>query len=204
MLQNRVDPTGDIISTSARGTWMGNRGQLHNEHQQVVRPFKLKAWLTCVLQFKDRHRRVMAPNRYTELFFMDEATAFAAGHRPCFECRRKDYGRFKAFWITGNRKTGFDMQTSINDIDKVLHKERIGKKGEKITYKEKIKDLPEGVFVLVDDKPYLVANNQLYLWTSFGYESPVALPEAEIITVLTPKSTVNAFKAGYKPQMAIN
>src|ERR1700744_1539959 len=149
MLQNRVDPSGNIITTSARGAWMGNRGQLHDEHQHILRPFKLKAWLICLLRFKDRQRQVMAPNRYTELFFLDEATAFAAGHRPCFECRRKDYNRFKAFWITGNRKPGFDLNTSINEIDKLLHKERIGRKGEKITYKEKVKNLPDGVFILM-------------------------------------------------------
>jgi len=204
MLQNRVDPSGNIISTSARGAWMGNRGQLHDEHQQIVRPFKLKAWLTCMLQYKGRYRKVMSPNRYTELFFLDEVTAFAAGHRPCFECRRKDYERFKSFWITGNRKLGFDHNTSINNIDKVLHKERIGSKGEKITYKEKIKSLPDGAFVQIDDKTYLLAKEQLYPWTAFGYEAPIPLPETEIVTVLTPKSTVNAFKAGYKPQIAIN
>src|ERR1700743_3660322 len=102
MLQNRVDPQGNIIKTTARGAWMGNRGQLHNEQRQIVRPFKLKAWLTCLLQFNGRKREVMSPQRYTELFFLDEATAFAAGHRPCFECRRKDYDLFKSFWLQGN------------------------------------------------------------------------------------------------------
>jgi len=204
MLQNRVDPLGNIICTSARGAWMGNRGQLHDENQQILRPFKLKAWLTCLLHFKDRRRQVMAPNRYTELFFLDEATAFAAGHRPCFECRRKDYDRFKAFWITGNARLGFDLQTSINDIDKILHKERVGRKGEKVTYQEKVKNLPEGTFVLIGDKPHLLANKQFYAWTPSGYEEPVILTGTETVSVLTPVSTVNAFKAGYKPQMAIN
>ena len=203
MLQNRVDPSGNIIITAARGAWMGNRGQLHDEHQRILRPFKLRAWLTCLLHFKGRQREVMAPNRYTELFFMDEATAFAAGHRPCFECRRKDYDRFKAFWITGNRKPGFDLNTSINEIDKILHKERIGRKGEKITYKDRLKNLPDGTFVLIDDKPHLFADKRLFRWTPFGYETPITLPEAETVTVLTPKSTVSAFKAGYQPQMAI-
>ncbi|MGN6181420.1 MAG: hypothetical protein ACTHNW_19710 [Mucilaginibacter sp.] len=204
MLQNRVDPSGNIISISARGAWMGNRGQLHNEHQQILRPFKLKAWLICMLNYKDRHRKVMSPNRYTELFFLDEATAFAAGHRPCFECRRKDYDRFKAYWVTGNRKHGFNLNSSINNIDKVLHRERIGSKGEKITYKEKFKYLPEGTFIQIGDKPYLLAKGKLHPWTAFGYETAIPLPETETVTVLTPKSTVNAFTAGYKPQMAIN
>lgn len=204
MLQNRVDPSGNIICTPARGAWMGNRGQLHNGHRLILRPFKLKAWLICLLHFKDRHREVMAPNRYTELFFLDEATAFAAGHRPCFECRRKDYDRFKAFWITGNKKSGFDLNTSINEIDKMLHKERIGRKGEKITYKDKLKNLPDGTFVLINNKPHLLANKHLHPWTPWGYEAPVSLHETETVTVLTPGSTVSAFKAGYKPQMAID
>src|ERR1700760_1777025 len=102
MLQNRVDPEGNIIRTSARGSWMGNRGIIHDEQQNVLRAFKLKAWITCVLAFKGRKRPVMAPNRYTELFFLDEATAFSAGHRPCFECRRQDAGRFKSLWIKAN------------------------------------------------------------------------------------------------------
>jgi len=102
MLQNRVDPFGNILKTSARGLWMGNRGILHNDRKELLRPFKLKAWITCKLQFNGRKREVMTPNRYTELFFMDEATSFAAGHRPCFECRREDYKKFKTLWLKGN------------------------------------------------------------------------------------------------------
>ncbi|HTJ10817.1 MAG TPA: hypothetical protein VL547_02270, partial [Dinghuibacter sp.] len=99
MLQNRVDPYGNIIFTPARGAWMGNRGLLHDAQQHIRRPFRLKAWIICVLQFKGRHRPVMAPGQYTELFFLDEATALSAGHRPCAECRREDFNRFKAAWI---------------------------------------------------------------------------------------------------------
>jgi hypothetical protein len=204
MLQNRVDPSGNIIQTSARGAWMGNRGQLHDGHKHILRPFKLKAWLICLLQFKNRQRQVMAPNHYTELFFLDEATAFAAGHRPCFECRRMDYNRFKAYWITGNSALGFDLHTPINEIDKILHKERIGRKSEKITYEEHAQTLPDGTFILMDCKPYLLDNKQLYLWTPFGYQPPVSVPGTRLLTVLTPKSTVNTFKAGYKPQMGIH
>ena len=102
MLQNRVDPFGNLIKTPARGSWLGNRGIIHNHNQEVVRPFKLKAWITCTLEFRGRKRQVMAPDRYTELFFLDEATSFAAGHRPCFECRREDALRFKSYWLKGN------------------------------------------------------------------------------------------------------
>jgi hypothetical protein len=113
MLQNRVDPFGNLIKTRARGTWMGNRGVLHDDKQQLLRPFKLKAWLTCRLEFKGRKRQIMAPHRWTELFFLDEATAFAAGHRPCFECRRSDFNKFKSLWIKGNPEYNFDEKTPI-------------------------------------------------------------------------------------------
>src|SRR3978361_1384995 len=116
MLQNRVDPFGNIINTSARGALMGNRGLLHNDKQTLVRTFKLKAWITCKLEFKERKRTVMAPNQYTELFFLDEATSFAAGHRPCFECRREDYNRFKTNWLKGNPEYSFNGKTSIKEI----------------------------------------------------------------------------------------
>ena len=92
-MQNRVDPFGNIIATKARGEWMGNRGKIHNDNKEITHAFKLKAWLTCKLEFKNRRREVMGLKTYTELFFLDEATAFAAGHRPCFECRREDFNR---------------------------------------------------------------------------------------------------------------
>src|ERR1700729_1628773 len=111
MLQNRVDPFGNIIKTAARGQWMGNRGVIHDHHQTLVRPFRLLAWITCVLEFKDRKRELMAPDRYTELFFLDEATSFAAGHRPCAECRTKAFNRFKTAWVGANPEYGFDLRT---------------------------------------------------------------------------------------------
>ena len=127
-LQNRVDPFGQLIRTTARGAWMGNRGLIHNEHQQIIRPFRLKAWITCVLEFKGRHREVMTPNLYTELFFLDEATAFSAGHRPCAECRRADFNLFKAAWVQGNPLYMYNMKTPIGEIDEIMHRERIDMK----------------------------------------------------------------------------
>ena len=135
-LQNRVDPFGQLIRTSARGAWMGNRGMIHNEHQQIIRPFRLKAWITCLLEFKDRHREVMTPNLYTELFFLDEATAFSAGHRPCAECRRADFNRFKAAWVKGNPLYKYHIKTPIGEIDEILHRERMNPNGSKSTYRE--------------------------------------------------------------------
>jgi len=203
MLQNRVDPLGNIIKTEARGCWMGNRGILHNEDKEIQRPFKLKAWLICKLEFNDRKRQVMAPNRYTELFFMDEATAFAAGHRPCFECRRLDYNRFKSFWLKGNPGYRFDEKTSFQKIDDILHKERIARDKSKVTFEEKANKLPDGTFVLINNNPHLLADGKLYKWSAFGYEKGITLKSGDTLTVLTPRSTVNAFRAGYVPQMSL-
>jgi hypothetical protein len=204
MLQNRVDPWGNIIATSARGSWMGNRGLLHNEHQRIRRSFRLKAWLICRLEFKGRKRPVMAPRQYTELFFLDEATAFSAGHRPCFECRREDANRFKSFWIKGNPEYDFDAQTLIGEIDEVIHKERIDRDGSKISYEEKSGDLPNGCFVSYNNTAFVISDTQMFPWSPFGYGQGVPLAEVERVKVLTPKSVVNAFRAGYVPQMAID
>lgn len=207
MLQNRVDPLGELIRTPARGAWMGNRGLLHDEHRQIVRPFRLKAWLICLLEFKGRHRTVMMPKRYTELFFLDEATAFSAGHRPCFECRRQAAERFRSTWVRGNPSYRFTQRTSIDEIDAVLHRERTGLSG---PYTAPIGDLPNGVFVLYEDAPHpknaphLLVDGSLYRWSPFGYGAAVTpSPDVEL-AVITPRSTVNAFRMGYLPQMSAN
>ncbi|RFM27263.1 hypothetical protein [Deminuibacter soli] len=204
MLQNRVDPWGNLIQTKARGAWMGNRGILHNEQQQVERQFKLKAWLICQLEFKDRKRQVMAPHRYTELFFLDEATAFAAGHRPCFECRREAAEHFKTCWLQANPEHGFDASVSINEIDAVLHRERINRKGEKLTHEAPAAALPNGVFVVWEGKPCLLYNRQLFPWSPAGYKTAIALPVAAPLQVLTPPSVVRSFTAGYQAQVGVN
>jgi hypothetical protein len=201
MLQNRVDPLGRFISTSARGLWMGNRGVIHKD-KQIVRAFKHKAWIICALEFKGRHRTVMMPDRWTELFFLDEATAFAAGHRPCFECRKDDAKRFKSCWIKGNPSHNFTMATSINQIDEIIHHERIDANKAKVIHERASGDIPEGTFVLVNDDPYVLINGMPHRWTPFGYERSMALPEVSMFTVLTPRSIVNAFSAGYVPQIA--
>lgn len=202
MLQNRVDPFGDLIKTTARGSWMGNRGILHNDRKQILRPFKLKAWITCRLEFNGRKRQVMSPKRYTELFFLDEATSFAAGHRPCFECRRADYQKFKSFWLNGNPEYHFSEKTPIKKIDDILHKERTDRHKSKVTYEEKMDDIPNGSFILFEKNPYLVFDKKMYMWTPFGYDKPVAIPKLKKQTMLTPKSIVNTFRAGYMPQIA--
>jgi len=203
MLQNRVNPSGEIIITPHRGAWLGNRGVLHNEQQQIIRPYKIKAWITCVLSFRGRHREVMQPNRWTELFFLDEVTAFSAGHRPCFQCRYEDHQRFKTYWLKGNPEFGFNMKTPVAEIDNILHQERVAANKTKVTYEEKLINLPDGTFILIQDLPYLIKDSQLHLWTPAGYEKSVPLSDVDLINVLTPKSIVNMFRAGYIPQVDV-
>lgn len=199
MLQNRVDPWGRIISTSARGAWMGNRGLLHDADRQIVRPYRLKAWLICVLEFKGRKRQVMAPHRYTELFFFDEATAFSAGHRPCAECRREGFNRWKTAWLAGNPGYGFHERVSIADIDRILHRERTSP--ERIA--AALGGLPNGCFVAFQHTAYVVADGSIYPWTPFGYGEGIVLSENERVEVLTPGSIVQSFRAGYIPQIGL-
>lgn len=201
MLQNRVDPFGSIIETSARGAWMGNRGVIHNETKQITHAFKHKAWITCVLAFKDRRRTVMSPKRWTELFFLDEATAFAAGHRPCFECRREAANKFKTCWIEGNPSYNFRTSTSIRHIDDVIHGERIDRGARKVIHHRMSSEIAEGTFLLIDDAPYVFTGGMLRGWTPFGYGKVVEMPMNTSVAVLTPSSIVNAFRAGYLPQV---
>ena len=145
--QNRVTPFGEIVAVPERGTMMGNRGRLHDAQGRIRRPWQVKRWLICLLEFNGRHRQVMAPDRYTELFFLDEATALAAGHRPCFECRRKSYNAFAAAWAVGNGIDVTDGRPAADSIDDRLHEERVGPGRSKRTFRANIDDLPDGVFV---------------------------------------------------------
>jgi hypothetical protein len=196
--QNRVTPFGDIVAYPERGSWMGNRGRLHDEHGQLTkRRWSSTLWITCRLDFKGRKRQLNSPGHYTELFFLDEATAFAAGHRPCGECRREDYNRFKACWIKGNPE--IEVKT-IGDLDKKLHSERVGKNRQKLTHGASINDLPNGTLIAIDGQAYLVWDDDLLLWSPGGYQHRIARPVDDKVTVLTPESIVNAFRQGYIPQ----
>ncbi len=202
MLQNRVDPFGKLIKTKARCKWLGNRGQLHGKGKTILWPFKHKAWIICLLEFKNRHREIMAPNLWIELFFLDEATALAAGHRPCFECRRANANLFKESWLKGNPEYSFDV-TSIGKIDEIIHLERIDSKGNKVKFETLVDDLPDGTCIELDYEAYLLANNMLFKWTPFGYEKGKEKPSKSTVTVLTPRSIVNAIKAGYELQISV-
>jgi hypothetical protein len=193
-LQNRVTPTGEIIATPARGTMMGNRGGAFHTTERTLthRRWKTKAWICCVLQFKGRRRVVMTPNRYTELFFLDEATAFAAGHRPCFECRRVDALRFADAWKAAKKG---NARPSAPEMDKALHLERTGKVQPMTA---RIGDLPNGSFVTWEGQPHLVLARRLRPWTAEGYQRAINVG-SERLPVLTPPSIVAALAAGYRP-----
>ncbi len=193
-LQNRVDPFGRLIETPARGGWLGNRGLLHDTAQRIRRPWRLKAWLVCLLRFKGRRRTVMSPGLYTELFFLDEATALAAGHRPCCECRRADYQRFKG--LAGDFPRA-------DDLDAALHADRLDEAGVKRTYRAEVAGLPDGVFTRDEaGEPWLKWRGRLHRWTPGGYAEsrPVEAGEAE---VLTPRLTVETLRRGYAPEVAL-
>ena len=196
-LQNRVDPFGNIFRTPARGTMMGNRGgALHTGDREIVRSYKSRRWITCVLEFKGRYRKVMSEGRYTELFFLDEATSFAAGHRPCAECRRERYNAFRDAW----RRMSEEGQPAFADeMDLELHPARIHR-GNKVTYEAALGSLPDGVFVRIEERAHLVWRGALLLWTPEGYARKCR-PEDSVVQVLTPKPIVGCFREGYVPQI---
>jgi hypothetical protein len=196
-----VTPFGEVIRTPARGMLMGNRGRLHDAARRLVRQVvpSYRAWVTCVLEFKGRRRVVMTPGRYTELFFLDEATALAAGHRPCGECRRSDYRRFKAAWLSANAERGLGADPAIAALDRELHRDRLGSDGRQRTFAAALGRLPDGVFVSLPDRgePFLIWRDALWAWSPAGYVGSRARPAAIEVTVLTPRSTVAAIVAGY-------
>jgi hypothetical protein len=195
-LQNRVTPQGDIIATPHRGMFTGNRGIIHDPATKTLltRRWSSNAWLTCVCEFRGRRRKVMGGRSWTELFFLDEATAFAAGHRPCFYCRRDDANRFRAAWEEGNGVSG----VLARDIDIVLHRERLdGRRKRLHALPMPLRQLPDGAMVQAGAEIYLIAQGSALLWSPGGYsQAQNALAGAML---LTPPSTLRAFGAGYRP-----
>ena len=181
-LQNRVTPLGDLIAHPARGLVYGNRGCLHDEHGRIRRRYDGKRWIACRLRFRGRHRApLLQPGRFTALFFLDEATAFAAGHRPCALCRREDYVRFRE--IVG--------EGGADAIDARVHEERLRRRHEAA-----YPCLPEGAFVLVDEEPWLVHGDSLSRWTPSGYTDRLARPQGAAV-VLTPPTLVSVLAQGW-------
>jgi hypothetical protein len=195
-LQNRVTPTGDIIATPHRGMFTGNRGIIHDPATRTLltRRWSSNAWLTCVCEFRGRRRKVMGGRSWTELFFLDEATSFAAGHRPCFYCRRDDANRFRAAWEQGNGVA----ELLAPEMDAVLHRERLeGRKKRLHALPMPLQQLPDGAMVQAGTESYLIASGRALLWSPGGYrEVRNALADAML---LTPPSTLRALSAGYRP-----
>ncbi|MBR0913445.1 hypothetical protein [Bradyrhizobium japonicum] len=194
-LQNRVTPTGDIIATPHRGLFTGNRGIIHDPATRTLlkKRWSSPAWLTCVCEFRGRRREVMATHSWTELFFLDEATAFAAGHRPCFYCRRDDANRFRAAWEKGNRVRDVRM----HDIDTVLHHERLDHGKKRLhALLVPLEQLPDGAMLQQGEESFLLMQGGTLLWSAAGYvEGARELDDAQL---LTPPSTLRAMSAGYE------
>ena len=196
-LQNRITPAGEIIADPARGTLMGNRGILHDARQRLgTARWRHPHWIFCRLAFKGRRREVMAPHRYTELFFLDEASALAAGHRPCCECKREDFRRFQEAW-----RRGFGHDASAGAIDRALHRARVEPRSRRqIRFEAPLGDLPDGAFVLLPDapsSPLLVRGDRLHPWHPGGYGPPRERCTTRV-SVLTPAPAIAVLRAGYE------
>jgi hypothetical protein len=201
-LQNRVTPFGGLIATPERGTLLGNRGLLHDPEKRIKREWLLVRWIYCLLEFKGRRRRVMSPGRYTELFFLDEATSLAAGHRACAECKRARYNEFREAWVAANPHTFASERPSAVEIDNVLHHERLEGKRTKRVFQARLGELPDGVFVTLEyarDQPLLVQGDSLLAWSPGGYRARLLRNRHERVSVLTPESTVKVIRAGFAP-----
>jgi hypothetical protein len=202
-LQNRVTPTSEIVADTARGTLMGNRGILHDARQRLgAARWRHPHWVCCRLAFQDRRRTVMAPGRYTELFFLDEATALAAGHRPCCACRREDFQVFQAAW---RRAFGSRSDPSAAAIDRALHVARIeARTRRQVRFAASLGALPDGAFVLLPEDPstpLLILGDRLLPWRPSGYGRPRPRAAARRAQVLTPRPTIAVLRAGYAPAL---
>jgi hypothetical protein len=195
--RNRVTPRGEIVAVAGRGAWMGNRGRLHEGRgtRDIVRNHQSKAWITCLLEFKDRHAPQWAPNHYTQLFFIDDAVALAAGHRPCAECRRSDYNAYRQAWS----QTHGGATTSAKDMDHQLHRERTDRDHRVLPWNS----LPDGVFVHTDYGAAVVVGDHLAVWSdeAYTYRQRLPKPAEGSASVLTPASTVALLRAGYPVQI---
>src|SRR2546423_1619419 len=197
-LQNRVDPFGELIATRARGMLFGNRGgRFHRDDRTLgKRRWASRQWICCVLQFKNRRRDVWGPG-YTDLFFLDEVTALAAGHRPCFECRRVDAKAFAEKWAIAKR----DEIPHAPEMDLVLQSERVNGRTKR-THEVQIDDLPDGAMLALIDQPhsaFAVRGGHLLRWSENGYVDKIARPHGAT-NVLTPPSIMAVLAAGYAPR----
>jgi hypothetical protein len=197
-LQNRVTPFGDIVAVPQRGAWMGNRGIIHDPETRTLlkRRWTLKAWLICRLHYKDFRRDVMALRSWTELFFLDEATALAAGHRPCFLCRRPAAEAFRAAWAIGSG----GARPSAPEMDAVLHRERLRGRAKRVhALSSPAERLPDGAMIASGNDAFVIIAGRPLLWSPDGYRPVSAFPPID--GLLTPPSTLGALRAGYRPEL---
>ncbi|UPK01742.1 hypothetical protein [Bradyrhizobium sp. 170] len=195
-LQNRVTPTGDIIATPHRGLFTGNRGIIHDPATKTLlkKRWSSPAWITCVCEFRGWRRKVMGGRSWTELFFLDEATAFAAGHRPCFFCRRDDANRFRAAWEKGNGVADIRAR----EMDSVLHGERLERRKKRLhPLPVPVERLPDGAMVQRGEESFLMVQGRALQWSMGGYQMVDGAIEDAML--LTPPSTLRALGAGYRP-----
>jgi hypothetical protein len=197
-LQNRVTPLGELVADPARGLVYGNRGCLHDTDGRIRRHYQVKRWIACRLEFRGRRRSpLMRPGRFTELFFLDEATALAAGHRPCAECRREDYDRFAAVWLELHDERGADT------IDARLHEERFDSATRtRRLHAAQVDELPDGAFILHDGAPKLVRCDDLLTWTPGGYTRREPRRRGTA-TLLTPPSLVELLRTGWESSVPV-
>jgi hypothetical protein len=194
-LQNRVTPLSELVADPARGLVYGNRGCLHDGDGRITRRWATRRWIACRLRFRGWHRSpLLQPGKFTELFFLDEATAFAAGHRPCALCRREDYVRFGRLWP--HTDVGADA------IDTRLHDERVDGR-ERRLHDAQLDGLPDGALVLRDGAPWLVHGERLLLWTPAGYRDPVPRPTGENVRLITPPSLVAVLREGWESAVPV-
>jgi hypothetical protein len=181
-----------------RGTLTGNRGVLHNDQRTIVRDWQVRRWIACRLEFRGRHRQVMTPGRWTELFFLDEAVALADGHRPCAECRHADYVAFQSAWRTAYPDYPGASTPVADAMDVVLHAERRIRPWVKRTHVAKLNSLPDGAYVVLDGRAWLVQGESLFAWSPERYTERVPRPLISEVTVLTPPSMIAVLAAGYR------
>ena len=195
-LQNRVTPMGELVADAGRGLVYGNRGCLHDEGGRIRRRYAVRRWIACRLEFRGRRRSaLMQLGRYTELFFLDEATALAAGHRACALCRRADYERLVAIW--SDLHPG---QVGADAIDAQLHEERVAPATRAHrTHEAALDDLPDGAFVLEDGEPLVVVGPALLRWTPAGYAERRPRRAGRRVELVTPPSLVEVLRAGWAP-----
>jgi hypothetical protein len=191
--RNRVSPRSEIVAVDQRGTFMGNRGCVHRGVDEIVRPWKVRRWITCVLEYKGWVAPMWQPGRWTPLFFWDEAVALAAGHRPCALCRRTRYDTWLDAW-----QASFGDRPRAESMDRQLHADRLDGRTQR-RHRAAWPSLPPGTFVLVDDVPALVLDGRVVPWSSAGYGDALDRPVQGAAEVLTPQTTVELMRHGYVP-----